>query len=156
MLIVDDPLLALIMRFVTDPNQPDSTNEEFIKRQIRTLQEYVDRFPPEEQGTRAMEWIERHARRYRRTWQRRKVSQETPELRCADCPLKARDAAEHCEIHEQWLYLLRRYVTGEMKSKKYVKKALRLLKEHKKQSRRRLRSGTPKPLSEKNLRKTLT
>ena len=66
MLIVDDPLLALIMRFVTDPSQPDRTNDEFIKRQIRTLKEYVDQFPPEEQGMRAMEWIERHARRYRR------------------------------------------------------------------------------------------
>jgi hypothetical protein len=155
MLIVEDPLLALIVRFVADPDQPDSSNDEFIKRQIRALKEYTDGFPEEERSERAMEWIEQHARSYRRGWQRRKVSRDTPQLRCPDCPLQRLNAAEHCEIHEQWLYLLRRYINGEVTSKKYVKKALRLLKEHKKQLRRRTRSDKQKAVSAKRLRKTL-
>lgn len=157
MLIVDDPMLALIMRFVTDPNQPDEANDEFVKRQIQTLQGYVEQFPAPERGARAMEWIEQHARDYRRSWQRRKVSQITTRLRCADCPLKSRNAAEQCEIHEQWLYLLRRYVMGDIKSKRYIKDTMRLLGQHKKLLRHRLHPGKkPKATSRKWLKRTLT
>ena len=107
MFIADEPLLALIVRFVTDPEKSNQDNEEFIKRQIQALREHTNQYPEEEQGLRALEWIEQHARRYRRRWQRQRVSHDAPQLRCPDCPLRKLGAAEHCEIHEQWLYLLR-------------------------------------------------
>lgn len=142
MFIVDDPLLALIVRFVPDSGQPDQANEDFIRTQVRALKEYVAQFPEEERGNRAMEWVQRHAKRYRRRWQTRTLARRTLYERCADCPLGQR-GAEHCEIHEQWLYLLKRYMDGDVASKKYVKEALALLQEHKDQLRRRILSVTP-------------
>lgn len=142
MFIVDDPLLALIVRFVPDSGQPDQANEDFIRTQVRALKDYVAQFPEEERGNRAMEWVQRHAKRYRRRWQTRTLARRTLYERCADCPLGQR-GAEHCEIHEQWLYLLKRYMDGDVASKKYVKEALALLQEHKDQLRRRILSVTP-------------
>jgi hypothetical protein len=149
MLIVDDPLLALILCFVSKKRGKDRADEEFIQRQIRTLGEYVAPFPPEQQGDRAMEWIERNAADYRRTWQRRQVSHDTFDARCADCPLRSMNAAPHCEVREQWLYLLRRYMTGEVSSPAYVEDALRLLKVHKKQLGRRVAALTGENSGEK-------
>lgn len=137
MLIVDDPLLALILRFVVDTDQADADSEEFLKRQIQTLKQYVAQFPEREQGQRAMEWIEQRAKRYREDWQKRTVSQRTVHLRCADCPLAGRGASEHCEIHEQWLYLLRRYTAHEILSQDYIEQALALLRENRDQLKRR-------------------
>ncbi len=131
MFIVDDPLLSLILRFVVDTDGAAADNEEFLKRQVQTLKQHVARFPDHEQGMRAMEWIEQHAKRYREDWQRRTVSRRTLSLRCSDCPLAGRGVAEHCEIHEQWLYLLRRYTAGELLSREYIERALGLLQEHK-------------------------
>ena len=137
MLIVDDPLLALILRFVVDTDQTGADSEEFLKRQIQTLKQYVAQFPEREQGQRAMEWIEQRAKRYREDWQKRTVSQRTVHLRCADCPLAGRGASEHCEIHEQWLYLLRRYTAHEILSQDYIEQALALLQENRDQLKRR-------------------
>jgi hypothetical protein len=143
MLIVDDPLLALILRFVVDTDEAGPTNEEFLRRQILTLRQYVAQFPEQEQGEKAMQWIERHAEGYRRSWQNRTVSQRTVHLRCADCPLTERGAAEHCEIHEQWLYLLRRYIAGQIRTRPYVEESLRLLREHKARLKRRGAASQP-------------
>lgn len=137
MLIVDDPLLALIVRFCSDPDTPDETNQEFVRYQVQALKEYVGQFPETERGAKAMEWIQKYAAGYRRNWQNRTVARRTLEERCRDCPLGNRGATEHCEIHEQWLYLLKRYMDGEMMSKKYVKDALQLLRSHKKRLQRR-------------------
>ncbi len=131
MFIVDDPLLALILRFVVHTDGEADANEAFLQRQIKTIKQYVARFPAEEQGARAMEWIEQHAAGYRRSWQQRAVSSATPSLRCKDCPLKRMGTAEHCEIHEQWLYLLRRYTAGEATTERYVEESLALLRSYK-------------------------
>ena len=155
MLIADDPLLALILRFVAGGEKADGTDKEFIRRQMQALKTYVAGFPKEEQGNRAMEWIEHHAESYRRNWQRRMVARQTLRQRCPDCPLRKRGAAEHCEIHEQWLYLLKRYIDGDVSSKKYLKKALRLLKRHKKQLKMRSKKKRAPSVGPEELRKTI-
>ena len=133
MFIVDDPLLALIVRFVTDSDELDISDEEFVKRQIQALQQYVDRFPKSEKNARAIEWIGKHAERYRREWQRKVVSQDYLTQRCNDCPLRDSGEPVPCEIHAEWLSLLDRYTGEEMASEDYVKKTLQLLQEHKNQ-----------------------
>lgn len=144
MFIVDDPLLALIVRFVPDSGQPDQANEEFIRTQVLALKEYVAGFPEEERGNRALAWVQRHAKGYRRRWQTRTVARRTMYERCADCPL-GQQGAEHCEIHEQWLYLLKRYMDGDVASKKYVKESLALLQEQKDKLRQRMLDFNPPP-----------
>ncbi len=138
MFIVDDPLLALILRFVINTDGASSANEEFLKRQLKAIKRYLTQFPTEEQGPKVMQWIERHAERYRDDWQRRSISKNTVYLRCDDCPLAVLDAAEHCEIHEQWLYLLRQYTAGQIGSTNYVENALDLLRDHKEELKLRL------------------
>ena len=137
MLIVDDPLLACIMRFVTDSDASDAENRQFLQMQIQTLKQYLLRFPEEEQGERAMEWVAQHAENYRRDWQRRSVSRQTYYLRCTDCPLRYLGASRFCEIHEQWLYLVRQYMLGETRSRDYVEQSLGLLGQHKESLRLR-------------------
>jgi predicted metal-dependent hydrolase len=131
MFIVDDPLLALILRFVVNTDKASKANEAFLQRQLRTIKQYLAQFPAEEHGARAMEWIEQHAETYRQSWQRRTVSSGTVALRCKDCPLKRIGASEHCEIHEQWLYLLRQYIAGRATSAGYVEESLSLLRQYK-------------------------
>ena len=78
-----------------------------------------------------MEWIAEHAARYRRDWQRNAVARRTEYLRCADCPLAGVGASEQCEIHEQWLYLLHRYLSDDSTSRAYIEDALALLGSYK-------------------------
>ena len=47
-------------------------------------------------------------------------------------------ASEQCEIHEQWLYLLRLYTAGSLSSQSYVEQALAALQAGKDQLRRRI------------------
>jgi hypothetical protein len=126
--IVDDPLLALIMRFVVDTDQSSVSNEQFLRFQLKAMQRHLEQFPEKKRGEMAMEWIEQHAKVYRVRWQRREASRRTFHPRCADCPFEAMGAAEHCEIHEQWLYLLRRYTSSEISSRDFVEHALVLLR----------------------------
>ncbi len=138
MFIVDDPLLALILRFVINTDGASSANEEFLKRQLKAIKRYLTQFPTQEQGPKVMHWIEQHAERYRDDWHRRSISKNTVYLRCEDCPLAVLDAAKHCEIHEQWLYLLRQYTAGQISSTDYVENALDLLRQHKEDLKLRL------------------
>jgi len=131
MFIADDPLLACLVRFVSASNGSGPGNEDFLNLQIRTLKRHLLQFPAEEQNEAAMAWVMEHAANYRRYWQRRTISEQTWALRCRDCPIADRGLAEHCEIHEQWLYLLRRYMQGEVRSRDYVENALSLLQANK-------------------------
>jgi hypothetical protein len=140
MFAVEDPLLALILRLVVDTKGNESTSQEFLKRQLKALRRHLARYPPEEHGTRTMEWIEQRAAQYRRDWERHTVAGRTRYLRCADCPLAELDAAQHCEIHEQWLYLLHRYLSGEISSREHLESALALLRESKERLRYRVAS----------------
>jgi hypothetical protein len=127
----DDPLLACIVRFVLRADDSETDNEEFLGLQIKALRRHLLQFPAEEQDDRAMDWVVQHAANYRRYWQRRTISEQTWSLRCKDCPVAERGSTEHCEIHEQWLYLLRRYMLGEIRSRDYVERALSLLQANK-------------------------
>jgi len=131
MFVTEDPLLTCILRFVTDVDQSDADNRRFLQQQLKALKIHLLQFPPQEQQQRAMEWVINHAKAYRAGWQQRNVSRESFELRCRDCPLAQLGASQHCEIHEQWLYLLRRYMSGEIQSSAYVEQALEMLREHK-------------------------
>ncbi len=128
MLNLDDPLLALLLRFVTNTDQTPAANEEFLLEQIKTIKWYLTKFPSSEQEARVMKWIEQHAERYRTEWQRHDISSRTEHIRCEDCPLADQGAHEECEIHEQWLYLLRQYTTGKINSRSYVESCLDLLR----------------------------
>jgi hypothetical protein len=141
MFIVDDPLLTLILRFVTDTDRSDTSNEEFLQRQIQTLKRYLAQFPEHQQGAKAMEWIGQHAENYRRDWQRRTLSRQSFYLRCEDCPMQRFGATEQCEIHEQWLYLLRLYTAGKLSSQGYIERSLAALGDSKELLRQRIPSN---------------
>lgn len=131
MFVVDDPLLVLILRLVVDTEGNPSANKEFLSQQIKAIKQHLAQFPADEHGDRAMEWIVQRAAQYRRDWERNAVASRTVYLRCADCPLAQFGVADHCEIHEQWLYLLHRYLTGEIASRDYIQDALALLRQYK-------------------------
>jgi len=131
MFTANDPLLACIVRFVLRADESEADNEAFLGLQIKALRRHLLQFPADEQDDRAIDWVVQHAANYRRYWQRRTISEQTWSLRCTDCPVAERGSVEHCEIHEQWLYLLRRYMLGEIRSRDYVERALSLLQANK-------------------------
>ncbi len=158
MFVIDDPMIALILRLVVDTEDSGSDTDEFLQRQLKAMRQYLAPFPHEEHGAKAMEWIGQHAKRYRRDWERNAVASRTVYLRCADCPLADLGAAEQCEIHEQWLYLLHRYLSKEVTTRSYIENALATLREYKQQQKLRvdLSNGTSekeKPKKEKHKRK---
>ena len=142
MTIIDDPLLALILRFVVREEGIDIEDDAFIQTQIETLQQHLDRYPREERGERALQWIETHAENYRREWQRKTVSEQADVIRCGDCPLAHSGTRETCKIHDAWLELLNGYIAEEIDSRRYVEKTLRLLRDNK--ERLRIRLGAPR------------
>ncbi|MBE7482085.1 MAG: hypothetical protein HS104_19170 [Polyangiaceae bacterium] len=131
MFIVDDPMLALIARFVLDVQHIDVSDEQFLQEQLRSIERYVDGFPADQRQERALEWIEEHAQRYRVAWQRRVVADQLADRRCRDCPLVREDSGSRCEIHAKWSSLLDEYLHDRISSRKYVEDALGLLKDHK-------------------------
>ncbi|MBF0287543.1 MAG: hypothetical protein HQM14_06965 [SAR324 cluster bacterium] len=128
---VNDPMLALILRFVGRGEYLDPCNEEFIKGQIHTIQEHVEKFPPEEHQARALKWIEKHAKQYRKKWEKALVSAKLYKQKCADCPLQGSNHQQSCEVHSKWLLLLRQYTSDEINSERYIEDSLALLTSHK-------------------------
>jgi hypothetical protein len=146
--IVDDPMLALITRFVCGEAQLQLSEGEFILEQIGTIQRYVAQFPAEQRNMRAIEWIQQHAERYRQAWQKKAVYAQATQTRCPDCPL-AGGGLTSCQIHHRWLDILNSYLAGEISSRRYVESTLRLLREHKmrlKVTALRGVGGTPQPM----------
>lgn len=131
MYIVDDPTLALIIRFMREAQSLNLSDADFLLEQLEAIEEYVSRYPDEERQARAMEWIEAHAQQYRQRWQKRAAMQALNSLRCSDCPLTGGKPTSPCSVHQQWLELLSRYAAGEISGSKYVEEALRLLNTHK-------------------------
>ncbi len=131
MFIVDDPMLALIMRFVVKDNGLDESNKDFIQRQLTEIRQFVARFPKEQEQAKAMEWIARYARKYRQDWQKDVALAKFSVTRCPDCPLVGQNTSIQCTIHKQWLDLLQSYVENEINSREYVENTLSLLKKHK-------------------------
>ena len=145
MYIADDPTLALITRFVGEAENLDLSDAEFLLQQIAAIEQYVAPFPVEERQTRAMEWVETYARRYRQQWQKQAAVGVLAHARCPDCPLDGGDRTTPCAIHDRWLELLRRYAATEISSREYVEDSLKLLGRYKdrlKVSRTRQRRRT--------------
>jgi predicted metal-dependent hydrolase len=131
MTVTEDPLLALIVRFVMSEDRSQRADAEFVQRQLATLKEYVGKYPADEKQPRAMQWIEQHAANYRREWQKKVLPRQAAERRCNDCPLDSVDGERHCTIHSQWLRLLQAYLNEQLNSQEYVRDALDLLQQHK-------------------------
>ena len=88
MCILDDPVLALIARFVVDDLDNLSVSDEaFLKTQVETICTHVEDAPVEEQQRLALSWITEHAEQYRRDWHRKTLSRYVADKRCRDCPL---------------------------------------------------------------------
>lgn len=141
MYIVDDPLLALLVRFVGVDAGGDPMDQEFLRRQIAAIQAYVEQFPEDERNARAIQWITEHAQHYRRQWQLLAACEGLAKQRCPDCPLVRRDSDAPCAIHDHWLDLLRRYAHHEIDSPEYVERTLELLARYKARLRVRSRGG---------------
>lgn len=147
MYIVNDPLLALISRFMCQNQHLEVSDAEFLLRQISAIEEYVGQFPDCERDQHAMEWIAAHAREYRRQWQKSTVAQILVKARCPDCPLLGERRSPQCEIHAFWLSLLQHYIADDISSQEYVESALKLLSQYKERlkigiTRRQLQLGS--------------
>ena len=131
MYTINDPMFALILRFVGRNQKVALEDDTFIKKELKVIEEYIEQFPPEERELRALEWVEAHAREYRKAWEGETVGGEVFHHRCPDCPFAVIEDSEHCEIHEEWLTLLERYTADELSSREYVENALELISKHK-------------------------
>ena len=134
MLRIDDPLLSLILRFVLSNDELEVPDENFIHRQIHALQDYIAQFPEADQEKKALAWIEQHAEKYRRNWEKKTVSTYVSKAPCVDCPMVDEgDAGHHCVIHEEWLQLLEAYCHDYICTRSYIENAVALLQKHKSQ-----------------------
>ncbi len=128
---IKDSMFALILRFVSNKQEISLSNNEFLAHQLKTLQDYIGQYPEEEKRLHAFEWIEKHAKKYRKSWEEEIITADCSEKKCPDCPLSDIDTSDHCFIHDQWLVLLKNYISDKISSKKYIEKTLDLLAEHK-------------------------
>jgi predicted metal-dependent hydrolase len=131
MYTINDAMLTLILRFAGRKQEIAFSNQEFIQNQLKAIQEHLEKYPPEEQESRAIEWIAMRARKYRKMWEKESITKEVSHHRCLDCPLSNSDVFEHCQIHGQWLELLQQYAANEITSKKYIESALEMLAQNK-------------------------
>lgn len=131
MYTINDPMLALILRFVGRSQKVTFHDEKFIRKQLKEIRTHIERFPAEEQESRALEWIEAHAYEYRKAWEKETIGREFSRERCPDCPFAGMDDSKHCGIHDEWLSLLQRYAADEINSREYVENALHLIVRHK-------------------------
>ncbi len=130
MFVVDDPMLALIARFVVDFDRLGVTNEQFLKQQVESIKDYVSKYPDEERADKALEWIEVYAKQYRTDWEQSVITERITKKRCPDCPL-VHSSNSHCEIHDRWVDLLMDYMGKKINSHKYVEESMELLTQHK-------------------------
>lgn len=130
---VDDPMLALIARFVAcEADLQHLNNEQCLRDQLASIQRHIASFPVEQQEQAALDWIAEHAQRYRQEWQKReRLPGVLADRRCPDCPLVDHGAGGTCMIHRRWVGLLNEYASGQIHSDSYIKATLRLLQEHK-------------------------
>lgn len=134
MAIPDEPMLALIARFVgTEIADLDLSNEDYLRHQFNAVRAYIEKFPEHAQQQAALDWIKQHAEQYRRQWQEQALSQLLLDQRCSDCPLISEGAEAACIIHKRWVGLLKEYIAGDISADRYVEETLRLLNEHKKE-----------------------
>ncbi|MCO6411721.1 MAG: hypothetical protein J5I92_03160 [Thiogranum sp.] len=129
---LDDPMLALITRFVVrEADALNLSDEQYLRDQFAAVRRHIESFPENRREQAALDWIAQHAERYRRDWQTQTLSGVLPDRRCPDCPLADDGARSACIIHKRWVGLLGEYVAGEISSRRYIEETLRLLGEHK-------------------------
>ena len=132
MSIIDDPVLALIARFVVDDLDNLSISDEaFLKSQVETICSHINNAPEEQQQQLALAWIKEHAERYRQEWFRKSLTKSVSDKRCQDCPLQHGSGKQYCSIHSKWIILLNEYVTDKIDSEKYIEETLYILNQHK-------------------------
>ena len=132
MCILDDPLLALIARFVVDDLDNLSVSDEaFLKSQVAAVRSHVGHAPVEQQQQLALGWIKEHAESYRQDWQKKTLSKVVAEKRCNDCPLIRDNTNAFCTIHDKWVILLNEYVSNKIDSAKYIEETLAILTRNK-------------------------
>ncbi len=125
-------MFALILRFIGHNKKIRFCNHGFLHKQLKAIQEHVNSFPPEEQELRAIEWIEKYARKYRKSWEEETIIKKFVGHRCPDCPLhKSKLKVFKCQVHDKWMKLFQQYATDEIDSKQYVEKNLKLLNQYK-------------------------
>ena len=132
MSIVEDPVLALIARFVVDDLDHLSISDEaFLKNQVETIYSHINDAPEEQKQQLALAWIKDHAESYRQEWLRKTLTKRISSKRCLDCPLLHASEKAVCSIHSKWVILLNEYVADKIDSEKYIEETLHILGEHK-------------------------
>ncbi|MDT8375855.1 MAG: hypothetical protein RQ867_03840 [Mariprofundaceae bacterium] len=131
MYTINDSMLTLILRFTGHKQEVAFSDQEFIREQLKAIQEYVEQFPAEEKQSRAIEWIAKRARKYRKIWEKERITKEVSSHRCLDCPLSEPGVTGHCQIHVQWLELLQQYAANEISSRQYIERSLEMLAQNK-------------------------
>ena len=132
MCILDDPMLALIARFVVEDIDNLSVSDElYLQNQVAEIRSYIENSPGEQQQQLALAWIKEHAKQYRQEWQRKTFSKVAPNKRCTDCPLAQDGSNSSCFIHGRWVVLLKEYIADEISSDIYVEETLNLLNQNK-------------------------
>lgn len=131
--VIDDPMLALIARFVVeDIDNLGIPDEVFLQQQVDELKRYVGDATGRECHQLSIQWIKENAINYRREWQKKELTRIVLDKRCADCPLMHRDTHKpFCTIHKRWAGLLREYLADQITSERYVEETLDLLNQHK-------------------------
>jgi hypothetical protein len=132
MCIIDDPMLALIARFVVeDIDNLSISDEMYLQHQVAKIRSHIENAPGKQQQQLALEWIKEHAEQYRQQWQRRTFSKIVLDKRCADCPLINDSSKSSCDIHSRWIVLLNEYIADEIGSDIYIEETLNLLNQNK-------------------------
>ena len=132
MCIIDDPMLALIARFVVEDIDNLSVSDEmYLQHQVAEIRSYIENAPGEQQQQLALAWIKEHAEQCRQEWQKRTFSRIALDKRCVDCPLIHDGSESSCVIHSRWIELLNEYIADEIGSDIYIKETLGLLNQNK-------------------------
>jgi hypothetical protein len=133
MSIIDDPMLALIARFVVeDIDDVSIPDEMYLQHQVAEIRRHIENAPRKQQQQLALAWIKEHAEHYRQEWHRRALSKKALGKRCVDCPLIHDSSNSSCVIHSRWGVLLNKYIADEIDSDIYIKETLNLLNQNKK------------------------
>jgi hypothetical protein len=129
---LDDPVLALIARFVeSDSDNLSNLNEAFLRSQVETINSHIKDAPHEQRQHLALTWIKEHAEQYRQYWLKNTLSRCATVKQCNDCPILHNSKKEYCNIHSEWVILLNEYVTDKIDSEKYIDETLHVLNQHK-------------------------
>jgi len=132
MVKIDDPTLALIVRFVGSDTVEPIPQQECMRLQIALIRDHVAGYPREQQEARAMAWIEDHAQRFREECRGKLLATAlSGDNRCEDCPLSDAPGQGVCSIHDRWAALLHDFIGERVSSRDYIEQCLVLLREQK-------------------------